>query len=110
MAETVRETFEAVRGLTADSIIDTVNAKEVGAALRIDRSAASWRLRRAIDDGLIENEETRPHRPGRYRCTEGAEISDNPVLPSPEALEALVESAEIDQTPQKSGARLHAHG
>ena len=110
VSETVRETFEAVRALTASGGINAANAKQVGDALRIDRSAASRRLMKAVNEGLIENEETRPHRPGRYRCVVGAEITDSPILPSPEALEALVDSAELDRDTQKSGARLHAHG
>ncbi len=110
IAETVRETVEAVQALTTNGAIYEVNAKQIGDKLRIDRSAASRRLNRAVDEGLIQNEETRPHRPGRYQCVDGSDIRDDPVLPSPEALEALVDSADIAQTPEKSSARVHAHG
>jgi hypothetical protein len=108
--QSVRETYEAVQALTTSSVAGIVNAKQVGDKLRIDRSTASRRLNAAVGAGLIENEENRPHRPGRYRCIDGAEITDTPVLPSPEALEALVESADLDQVPPKTPARLHAHG
>jgi hypothetical protein len=89
VSETVRATVETVRKLASDGKGDPVSLGPIAEELKIDKSAASRRLRTAIGKGFVKNLENQKGKLGRY-------VVDDPmpanvvVLPTPEeVLEAL---------------------
>ena len=86
VAETVRETVEAVRDLIGPSQ-QAVSGTAVADALKLDTSTVSRRLHAALKDGYLENLEVRKGRP--MRVVIGEPMPDKvALLPSPESLEA----------------------
>ena len=61
--------------------------RKIAELLNLDISAARRRLNAARDQGLIENLESRPGRPGRYKLTFGNDPAQD-LLPSVEQLRA----------------------
>jgi hypothetical protein len=79
---TVRETIEAVQGDTPDG----VSVAEIATALKLDKSAASRRVRVAIDHGYLVNHETQKGKPSRI--ARGNPLPDDlEILPTVEALQ-----------------------
>jgi Toprim domain len=70
-----------------------ITVRQVGDALNLDRSAAGRRLRKAVDDGYLNNLETRPGRAARYRASDEPPAEAGMLLPTPKELRA-----EIDRT------------
>jgi len=79
--ETVRETVNAVEAVKKDE----VSLGELAAKLALDKSAASRRLRDAIDRGYLVNLETRKGRPARVVLGD----------PMPEMVKLLPEPCEL---------------
>jgi len=84
----VRETVEAVRRLH-DRHSRSVMITEVAGELKLDRSTASRRAKKATSLGYLRNEESRPGRPAQL--TLGEDIpSQRTILPAPELLSDCV--------------------
>jgi hypothetical protein len=80
VSEAVRETVAAVKGLDKPSIA------QVGRHLKLDTSAASRRVKRAISNGYLRNEESRRGHPAQLVV--GDPLPDDvELLPNPAALE-----------------------
>jgi hypothetical protein len=78
----VRETVEAVKRLHADASESVTNAA-VARELKLDKSAASRRVRVALDGGYLKNLEDRKGRPARLEP--GDPLPDDVVvLPTPD--------------------------
>jgi hypothetical protein len=84
--ESIRSTVEAVDQLTLGG--DEATVVDVGGKLGIDKSAASRRVRAALDRGYLRNLEDRRGRP--LRLTTGDPLPDEQtILPSATELEEL---------------------
>lgn len=82
--ESTRQTVAAVRDCVGDSVRE-VTVQEVAAALGIDKSAASRRVRVALERGYLRNLEERRGRPSRLVLGDPLP-HDVVVLPEPERL------------------------
>jgi hypothetical protein len=88
--DTVLETIDAVKALTASvDADDGTTTKAVAGQLKLDKSAAYRRLRTAEDSGFVINLETRKGRPGRYRVT-GDTVEEVQMLPTVDVLKTAV--------------------
>ena len=85
VSPTVRETVSAVQGLLAEGGTEAT-VREVAAALKLDKSAASRRIAAAIQLGTLRNLEERKGRPARV-CLGEPMPEEVPVLPLPEVLQ-----------------------
>ncbi len=85
----VRETVGAVKAL-----IDTgkarVSIQEIAKRLKLDKSPVSRRVREALDNGYLVNEETRKGRPAQIKLGEPLP-DDTPILPDPEELDRALQ-------------------
>jgi hypothetical protein len=101
VSATVRATVEAVRKLVDEDDGDSVSLSPITEELKLDKSAASRRVRTAIGKGFIKNLEDRKGKLGRYVL--GDPMPDDVVvLPEPdEVLQALQRCSgnEGDNTP-----------
>jgi hypothetical protein len=89
VSATVRATVKAVRKLVDDEGGDPVSLGPIAEELKLDKSAASRRLRTAIGKGFVKNLEDRKGKPGRYVLGDSMP-DDVVVLPEPEeVLQAL---------------------
>ncbi len=85
VAPSIRQTVAAVAQLTR-SCDEGASVTQVATALRLDKSAASRRIRAALDRGYLKNLET--HRGLPYRLVLGDELPDDiEILPDPKDLE-----------------------
>jgi hypothetical protein len=76
------ETIDAVVSATSDMMqAEGASAKDIGALLKLDRSAAWRRLLAACDDGYVCNLEQRRGMPGKYRAT-GQKVEPVAILPA----------------------------
>ncbi len=106
----VRETVRAVDTLgTEGDSKQGVTVSAVARSLRLDKSAASRRLRAAVDRGYLKNLEERKGRPGRFVLGDPLP-ADLDILPPPEALtpdrcSVAVDSGGIDAPPQSSHSK-----
>jgi hypothetical protein len=84
---TVRETVAAVEKLQEanDDRYEPITIRQVAEALGIDESAASRRVKRAVDLGYLRNEEPNFRRPARLLVGDPMP-EDCEILPPPEAL------------------------
>jgi hypothetical protein len=85
---TVRETVNALGRLLADNDGAPVSVGPVAQELKLDNSAASRRLRSAINRGYVKNLEDRRGRAGRYVLGEPMP-EDLEILPAPEVLQPM---------------------
>lgn len=93
---TLRETVSAVAALCGDGVDGHgVSVSTVGRQLRLDKSAASRRLRAALERGYLKNLEDRKGRPARYVLGEPLP-EDLDILPRPDALDADRCSVAVD--------------
>lgn len=85
--DTVRQTVDAVAALIAPRGENgTASTLEIATALKLDRSAATRRIKRGQRDGYLRNLETRKGQPAKI-CP-GNPLPENiPILPSREDLE-----------------------
>jgi hypothetical protein len=89
VSATVRATVQTVRRLVDDAGGDPVSLGPIAEALKLDKSAASRRLKTAIGKGFVKNLENQKGKPGKY-CTAAPMPDDIVVLPMPdEVLQAL---------------------
>ena len=96
---TVREAVAAVVRLREDSEGEPVSLASVAGELDLDRSAASWRVRRAVDAGYLKNLEDKRGKPARL--VPGDPLpEDLRILPATEALHRCTTGA----TQQRNGA------
>jgi len=79
VSPTVRETVSAVQGLLAEGRTEAT-VREIAAALKLDKSAASRRIAAAIQLGTLRNLEERKGRPARV-CLGDPLPEEVPVLP-----------------------------
>ena len=95
VSQTIRETVQAVENLLADRPAGTrcVNAAEVATRLDLDKSATSRRIRVALHNGYLVNNETRKGRPMQLMMGESLP-EDTTLLPSPEALLKAISDAD----------------
>ena len=98
VSEATRETVEVV-GLLTDGDKRASNA-DLARILELDRSAVSRRVRKAISQGYLMNDEDRPRKPTKLRLGEPLP-EDQVILPTREAVEdALCTSAVGSEPPQ----------
>ena len=99
VAPTVRETVAAVARLHS-SLGKPVTYKQLGAALKLDKSTAQRRAGVARDHGYLKNLETRKGQPAQLVCGEPLP-DDLEILPAPERLRgcAVASSAEEYNAP-----------
>jgi len=85
--ESVRDTVRAVRRVLGTSASDDVTASvtQVARELKLDKGAASRRVRVAIDRGFLKNLEDKRGQPARLRLGEGLP-EDMEVLPTADSL------------------------
>jgi hypothetical protein len=83
VSKTVRETVEVIERLVDESDDDAVSLTQIAAELKLDKSAASRRVRSATFKGYVKNLEDRKGRPGRYLTGEPLP-EDVVVLPTVE--------------------------
>jgi hypothetical protein len=89
VSATVRATVETVAQLVEDEDGDPVSLGPIAEELKLDKSAASRRVRTAIGKGFVKNLEDRKGKPGRYVLGDDMP-ADVVVLPAPEeVLQAL---------------------
>ncbi len=81
----IRETVKAV-GCLLEPEKEEISLAAVAAYLKLDKSAASRRVRAAIERGYLKNLEDRKGRPARLQLGEPLP-TDGELLPSPEVLE-----------------------
>lgn len=92
--KTLRQTVAAVIALTGESQERPTNVAAVARRLQLDKSAASRRVRVAIDKGYIENLEDRKGREAKLIC--GAALpADQSILPPPDELSALLDGCTV---------------
>jgi hypothetical protein len=96
VSDTVRETVHTVKALTADEDADDVDgekvttAKKVASHLKIDKSAASRRVKSAIDGGYLKD--LREHKNRLQKLAIGDPLPEKQtMLPELETLQARVE-------------------
>jgi hypothetical protein len=89
VSTTVRATVETARKLVDDGGGDSISLGPIAEELKLDKSAASRRVRTAIGKGFLTNLEDRKGKPGRYIVGDPMP-ADVVVLPTPEeVLQAL---------------------
>jgi hypothetical protein len=66
VSATLRETVRVVQALVDEGDDDAVSLTQIAAELKLDKSAASRRVRSATFKGYVKNLEDRKGRPGRY--------------------------------------------
>jgi hypothetical protein len=81
----VRETVEAVKTLIGEGK-PHVSIQAIAKNLKLDKSPVSRRVREALDNGYLVNEETRKGRPAQIKLGDPLP-DDNPILPDPEELD-----------------------
>ena len=81
--ETVRETVRVVARWVGEGDDDAVSLGPIAEELKLDKSAASRRVRTAITKGFVKNLEDRKGKPGRYVVGDPMP-ADVVVLPAPE--------------------------
>jgi len=82
----LRETLDAVRVCVAgEALSEGATAFEIGKQLKLDKSSALRRLKRAQDRDLVVNLEDRRGQPGRYRPAEAIPEAVD-ILPDPSIL------------------------
>ncbi len=93
---TLRESVSAVAALCADGVDGHgVSVSTVARQLRLDKSAASRRLRAALERGYLKNLEDRKGRPARYVVGEPLP-DDLDILPLPDTFDADRCSVAVD--------------
>jgi hypothetical protein len=97
ISETVRETVNMIDRLITEGDDDAVSLAPIAAELKLDKSAASRRVRTAISKGFVKNLEDRKGKPGRYVVGDPMP-ADVVVLPTPE--EVLRRCAPLHETVQ----------
>ena len=101
VAPAVRETVKAARKALGDMPVDNtggVTVIAVALRLELDKSAASRRVRAALEAGYLRNLETRPGRPARLVL--GDELpTDVELLPTHEALARAAAVARLQVIP-----------
>lgn len=85
---TVRETVNALGRLVGDNNGDPVSVRPVAQELKLDNSAASRRLKSAINRGHVKNLENQRGKAGRYVLGEPMP-EDLEILPAPELLQPV---------------------
>jgi hypothetical protein len=85
VAEVLKEK-EAKAGLFPPDAAPTASYLEIGTKLKLDKSAAGRRVRRALSDGYLHNLETRPRREARI-VLGAAMPEDMGLLPTAEQIE-----------------------
>jgi hypothetical protein len=111
----VRETVEAVKRLHAEASEPITNAA-VAKELKLDKSAASRRVRVALDGGYLNNLEDRKGRPARLMP--GDPLPDDVVvLPTPEEVLQALQRCRRELTPpfpswsgRRDGSQEHHPG
>jgi hypothetical protein len=100
--KTIRETVEAVENVIDGWDEDHATNKAVAEELKIDKAAASRRVRSAIGRGYLKNLEDRNGHPARLVLAESMP-EDQEILPTPEELEGVdpltVDSGGIQHPP-----------
>jgi predicted transcriptional regulator len=94
VSATVRATVEAVRKLVDEVDGDPVSLGPIAKKLRLDKSAASRRLRIAISKGYVKNLEDRKGKPGRYVIGEPMP-DDVVVLPTKEEVVQVLQCCTV---------------
>jgi hypothetical protein len=97
--ETIRETVEAVRSLTARNS-EGVSYTAIGKKLGIDESAARRRVMTAIQKGYLQNLETKP------RCAAKIVTGE----PLPDGKHVLPHPKSLSDNPQESTADMPTNG
>ena len=105
VSETVRETVEVIERLLDEGDEDALSLTQIAAELKLDKSAASRRVRSAANKGFVENSETRKGRPGRYLL--GEPLPDDVVV-LPEVEEVLQRCEPLHETVQHSDPHSNA--
>jgi hypothetical protein len=106
--ETVRETVEAVKRLREDSKGEPVTVAELARELKLDRSAASRRVRNAKDRGCLRDLEENQRKPSRLVL--GDDLPDDlQILPKPEHVRAIVKEGASGSARSGRGQEPHSN-
>lgn len=90
VSKTQRETVEAVRQCLQENADKPAGLVQVAEKLGIDKSSASRRIRVAVENGYLVNQEDKKGKPARL--TMGDPLpAETPVLPAPAELETVEE-------------------
>jgi phage/plasmid primase-like uncharacterized protein/predicted transcriptional regulator len=113
MRKTMAETIDAVVKVQPGDKSKGATVREIAKVLHLDKSAARRRLYAALDEGLIENIESRQGRPAQYRATgQRPQRGDVDILPSVNELLNAVrrkkDSANVVRAVPEYVARVHA--
>ena len=111
--KTVRETVEAVGNVISGWDEDHATNKAVAEELKVDKAAASRRVRAAIGRGYLKNLEDRKGHPARLVLAESMP-EDQEILPAAEELEGVdrltVDRGGVCHPPPPSEARVGRGG
>ncbi len=86
----IRETVEAVREIVRANDEKPATVIQVASRLRLDKSAASRRVKVAIENGYLVNEQERKGQPAKLVIGEPLP-EEAPVLPHPDSLEHAID-------------------
>jgi len=92
----VRQTVEAVERLVRGGDEEWVTNRAVAEELKIDKAAASRRVRVALDRGYLKNLEDRKGKPSRLVAGEPMP-EDAEILPAPQDLEEALSGCAVDR-------------
>ncbi len=92
----IRETVETVEKLVQEGDEDWVTNRAVAEELKIDKAAASRRVRAAVDRGYLKNLEDRKGHPARLVVGEPMP-EDAEILPEPEELRGESDGCAVDR-------------
>jgi hypothetical protein len=89
VTDATRETVQAVAGIVGDDTAKRVTNKQLEDVLKLDQSAVSRRVRKAISQGYLINDEDRPRKPTRLKLGDPLP-EDQVILPTVEDVEAAL--------------------
>lgn len=87
----IRETVEAVREIVKDDDQKSATVIQVAGRLDLDKSAASRRVRMAIEDGYLINLQDKKGQPAKLVIGDPLPAEEEPVLPHPDSLIQIME-------------------
>lgn len=108
VSEATRETVEALAEITSDEEQYASN-KQLERRLELDRSAMSRRVRKAVEQGYLVNDEDRPRKPTRLRLGDPLP-EDEVILPERETVEAALCTSASESDPPHPRTDVHDDG
>ena len=109
VSEATRDTVQAVAEITAGDEEIRATGKQLEVRLKLDKSAVSRRVRKAIEQGYLINDEDRPRKPSRLRIGDPLP-EDQVILPTLETLEDVCCTVARDSEPPHPPSDVNSNG